>query len=106
MTISIEVCRTFLGTLAEGKTDSQVEAIRDELEVVANQMFDHLQSKVRGEREMIAEAADDLPGYSAPSEDEMKRDALERVRWIAHAHKNGVSPDDFSMERTGVKDAK
>jgi hypothetical protein len=60
--VSIEECRTLLGTLADGKTDAQVKALRDELTVVANQMLDHLQSKVRGEREMIAHAADDLPG--------------------------------------------
>jgi hypothetical protein len=39
------------GTVADGKTDAQVELLRDELTVVTNQMFDHLQSKVRVERE-------------------------------------------------------
>jgi limonene-1,2-epoxide hydrolase len=95
MAMTIDECRTFLGTLADGKTDAQVETLRDELTVVANQMFDHLQSKVRGEQEMIA-----------ASEDDMKQAALDRIRWIAHAHENGPSPDDFTIERVDDKGAK
>jgi hypothetical protein len=92
--MTIEECRALLGTLADGKTDAQVEVLRDELTVVANQMFDHLQSKVRVEREAIADAAVDLPGLSAGTEDQLKRDALERVRWTAYAHENGIDGED------------
>jgi hypothetical protein len=93
MAMTVDECRTLLGTLADGKTDAQVEILRDELTVVANQMFDHLQSKVRVEREATADAAIDLPGLSATTEDQLKRDALERVRWIAYAHENGIDDE-------------
>jgi hypothetical protein len=80
-----------LGTLANGKSDAQVELLRDELEVVANQMFDHLQSRVRVDAESIIDAAVDVPGFPSSTEEQLKRDAIERIRWTAYAHEN---PDD------------
>ena len=92
--VSISGCRTMLGDLASGKTDVQVEAWRDNLTVVANQMFDHLKSKMRVEPESIIDAASEVLDIFASSEEKLKRDVLERIRWIAHAHENGVLPDD------------
>lgn len=104
--VSIEECRTILGDLANGKTDAQVEEWRDSLTVVANQMFDHLKSKVRIEAESIIDAAFEVPGIPASSEAGLKRDALERVRWIAHAHENGSAVEDFVIERADDEDTK
>jgi hypothetical protein len=89
--LSVEKCRALLGILAVGKTDTQVKVLRDELEVVANQMFDHLQSRLRVDPEKIIDAAADVSGFPASTEEQLKRDAIERIRWIAYAHEN---PDD------------
>jgi hypothetical protein len=89
-TVSIEKCRELLGATADGKSDVQVEQWRDDLTVVANQMFDHLQSKVRVDAESIIDAAADVPGFPATTEEQLRRDALERIKWIAYAHENGV----------------
>ncbi len=88
--LSVSECRTLLGDVTNGKSDAQVEEWRDGLAVIANQMFDHLQTKVRAEREE-PDNGDDLPGFSTASDEERKQDALERIRWIAYAHEN---PDD------------
>jgi hypothetical protein len=92
--MTIDECRTLLGTLADGKTDAQVETLRDELTVVANQMFDHLQSKVRVDRELIEAAAIEFPGLPATSEEQLKREAIDRIRWIAHDYENWVDDKD------------
>jgi hypothetical protein len=104
--VSIEECRRILGSSADGKTDAQIEVLRDELTVIANQMFDHLQSKVRVDRELIEASAVELPGLPATSEEQLKREAIDRIRWIAHDHENGPSPDDFTAERIDDKGAK
>lgn len=54
-------------------------------------MFDHLQSRVRVDAESIIDAAEDVPGFPASTEEQLKRDAIERIRWTAYAHLN---PDD------------
>lgn len=100
--MTIDECRTLLGTLANGKSDEQVEVLRDELTAVANQMFDHLQSKVRIDRELIEASAIEFPGLPATSEEQLKREAIDHIRWIAH----GPSPDDFGIERVDDKEAK
>lgn len=71
--ISVDECRTILGTLADGKTDAEVEDWRDKLTAVANEMYDALQSHLRNRpideirwaaylNEYPEEAADDRIG--------------------------------------------
>jgi len=63
MTLSIERCRELLGPEAEGKTDEQLEALRDRLEDAAGRYYDAIQEA-------------------------WKRDP-ESVRWAVHAHETG-----------------
>lgn len=93
--LSLEKCRGLLGTLANDKSDAQVESLRDELEVVANQMFDHMQSRLRIEPKRIIDAAAEVPGFPASTEEQLKRDAVERIRWIAYAHENTDDKDAY-----------
>jgi hypothetical protein len=66
MSISIEEIRRILGSGAEGKTDEQLEQMRDGLEDVARDMYDHLVKQSQ---------------------------AVERLRWSGHAHENGIEDD-------------
>lgn len=91
--LSIQECRTLLGDAAIGKTDEQIEVFRDELVNVANQMYDHLQGKVRVERDAIETAKTKLPGIPATSEGQLKIDQVERVKWTAHMHENTDDED-------------
>jgi len=92
--MTVDECRTMLGDLAKGKTDVQILRWHDRLSIVANQMYDHLQTKVRVSPEAIIDAAFDVPGLPTSTEDQLKRDALERIRWTAHTFENGLEADD------------
>lgn len=89
--MTVDECRRLMGRLAEGKTDEQIEAFKNEMTTVANEMASFLESHMKVDREMIEAAAVSLPGFSATSEEQLKRDAIDRVRWTAYAFEN---PDD------------
>lgn len=89
--ISIERCRTLLGHLAEGKTDEQVETLRDTLAVAANTMYDTIIAQLRGRAQ--EESYDALPEYPPRTLEESQHDAIERIRWIAYAHENSDGED-------------
>jgi hypothetical protein len=91
--LTVDQCRKLLGDAANGKTDEQIERLRDELSTVANQMYDHLQAKVRVEREAIEAAKIELPGIPATSEAQLRIDRVERIRWTAHMHENTDDED-------------
>jgi hypothetical protein len=44
MTISVERCREILGADAVGKTDEQLERVRDSIAVLANYLYDQVQA--------------------------------------------------------------
>jgi hypothetical protein len=95
--LSIERCRTLLGHLAEGKTDEQVETLRDTLAVAANTMYDTLVSHLRGQAREASE--DDHPDYPSRTLEESQRDAIERIRWIAYARENPLeAPEKTETE--------
>jgi hypothetical protein len=91
--LSIEECRTLLGDAAQGKTDEQIEVFRNELVTVANQMYDHLQSKVRVERDTIEAGNVGLPGIPSTSEIQLKSDSVERIKWTAYMHETTDDED-------------
>ncbi len=93
MAVSIEECRQILGASAEGKTDEQIERLRDELVVVANDMYDHLVRQTAVSQEDVDAAAVDLPGFPASTPEDLQRDRLDAVRWTVHAFENGVEDD-------------
>jgi hypothetical protein len=76
--MTVNECRKILGKLADEMTDAEIEAERDHMEALANVIFDQFTA-------------------------EMKRDP-ERMKWLLYAHENGVSPDDFTIERVYNKD--
>ena len=61
--MSTDRCREILGTVAANMTDAEVEAERDNMEAIANAVFDQFTA-------------------------EMKRDP-ERMKWLMHAHVTG-----------------
>ena len=85
-TVSVEKCRELLGASADGKTDEEIEKLRDQLGVLANEMYDSLNQRAAVDRESIAAAAVDLPGFPATSEEQLRRDAIEHMKWKGYAH--------------------
>jgi len=63
MPISVEQIRELLGAEAEGKSDEQLETLRDRLESAVGKYYDDVQ-------------------------DAWKRDP-EAVRWLVHVHQTG-----------------
>lgn len=63
MTLPLERIRTLLGAEAEGKSDEQLEQLRNSLEAAAGTFHDEIQAA-------------------------WKRDP-ESVRWLVHAHETG-----------------
>lgn len=90
MAISVGECRRILGAAADGKTDEQIERLRDGLVAVANEAYDSLTQTVAIDRETLEAASEDVPGFPATSEEQLRRDAADRVRWIAYAHEHGI----------------
>ena len=90
---SIAECRTLLGEAATGKSDDQIKAWRDSLTVAANQIFDHLQSKIKVDPDAVDAAAVHFVGFPPTTQDELERDALERIRWIAYAHESPLDEE-------------
>jgi hypothetical protein len=88
--ISISECRRILGSAADGKTDEQIECLCDGLVVVANEAYDSLTRAIAIDSETLQAASEDVPGFPATSEEQLRRAAVDRVRWIAHAHEHGI----------------
>jgi hypothetical protein len=87
--VSIVECRALLGEVATGKTDEEVATWRDELTVVANQVYDHLQARLRKECKTVeGDEEEQLESFPAATAEQSHRDGLERIRWIAYAHEN------------------
>lgn len=63
MTLSVSQCRELLGAEATGKSDAQIESMRDSLAFLANGLYDQLQADWKANPES--------------------------VRWLAHAHDTG-----------------
>lgn len=91
--MTIAALRTLLGALGEGKTDLQVKLLHDELVAVANTMFDHLKSKLTDVGEVVTLDDDELPGFSSRSEEQLKHDRVEHIRWTAYLHENTDDKD-------------
>ncbi|GEM_PF-1581141 len=90
---TIAETRLLLGSIADGKTGAQVAYLGDELAVVANHMFDHLQVKLRGPSVTVQDAKDELPGFPSRTIEQARGAALEDVRWIAYLHENTDDKD-------------
>jgi hypothetical protein len=84
--VGIEECRRILGASAESKTDEQIEKLRDELGMLANEMYDSLTQHAAVDRESIAAASADVPGFPATSEEQLRRDAIDHMKWKGYAH--------------------
>jgi hypothetical protein len=88
--ISTSECRRILGAAADGKTDEQIERLRDGLAAVANEAYDSLTQAIAVDSETLQAASEDVPGFPATSEEQLRRDAVDRVRWTAYAHEHGI----------------
>ena len=86
--VSIDECRNILGSAAEGKTDEQIEHLRDELALIAADMYDHLARKTAVTQTDVDAAAVDLPGIPADTPEDLQRDRLDSVRWTTYAFEN------------------
>jgi hypothetical protein len=92
--MTIEEVRRILGREADGKTDEQLERLRDGLVVLANETYDSLTRTAAVSEDDIKAAAVSLPGFPATSEAQLRRDAADRIRWIAHAHEHGIEGEE------------
>jgi len=82
--LSVERCREILGHAADGMTNEQIEAERDNLERVADSLYGQLQTEIAAHGTERVESELSLPGF-----DGKPADALERFRWMAHATLTG-----------------
>lgn len=104
--VSIDECRRILGAEAQGMSDADVEKLRDSLESAADALYaqitDDLRSGVSSIEEWrrilgssgesisdaeIQSAAIDYAAEGGPEQE--KRNAIERLRWIAHHQNTG-----------------
>lgn len=53
MALSVAKCREILGVEAEGKTDEQLERVRDSIAVLANHLYDQVQADWKVDPESV-----------------------------------------------------
>ena len=53
MALSVAQCREILGTDAVGKSDEQLERVRDSIAVLANHLYDQIQSDWKADPESV-----------------------------------------------------
>lgn len=68
------------------------------MEDLAGELYDRISFRTAASREQVKIAAVDLPGIPAQTEEEIRRQNIEGMRWAAHAYEPGVESDDFVIE--------
>jgi predicted kinase len=81
MSLSLERCRELLGKTAENMTDDEIIATRTDMERMASLLYDQLRFEMTPGKQEIVEAGE--------TEQQLRRDRLEAIRWIAYAHDTG-----------------
>ena len=81
MSLSLKRCRELLGKTAENMTDDQIIAARTDMERMASLLYDQLRFEMTPGKQEILEAGD--------TEQQLRRDRLEAIRWIAYADDTG-----------------
>ena len=97
MTVPIDEVRKILGASAEGRTDADLERLRDGLVAIAHETYDALTKTASVSREDIEAAAVDLPGFPAVSERQLRDDAADRVSWLAYGQEHGDDAQDSEV---------
>lgn len=66
MALSVAQCREILGTEAVGKSDEQIESLRDSVAALANNLYDQMQSDWKANSESVRWSAYEHDGVDEP----------------------------------------
>ena len=90
MSLSIERCRELLGKSAEEMNNEEIIALRDDMAKMAHIAYDQLVDAMSHEPMAPdnSQFSRDL-GLHCMTEQQLRRERIEEIRWAAHAHKTG-----------------
>ena len=94
--VSVEECRRILGPEAANMTDADIETLRDNLERAADALYTEMTADLQEGRASLDEwrevalmDSETIPPWLNTDAEQAKRDAIERIRWMAHHQETG-----------------